>query len=153
MDTIFEQFTVWHWLVFGGIFLILELTTCSGFLLWIGIASFLVGGIVYFLPNIIWPWQLLCFSVLSLFSCLLWWRYLKHFNEDNDQPVLNQRASQYIGRTLTLESSIENGRGRVKVGDTLWRVSGEDMPEGTRVEVVSVDGVLLMVKKKVTDED
>lgn len=147
MDILFQEITFWHWLILGGVFLIIELTTCSGFLLWIGIASFLVAILVFFIPDMIWPWQLLWFAFLSLVSCLCWWRYLRNFNEKNDQPALNQRSEQYIGRVLTLESAIENGRGRVKVGDTLWRVVGEDMPEGTRVKVVKVEGVLLHVEK------
>lgn len=147
MDILFQEITFWHWLILGGVFLIIELTTCSGFLLWIGIASFLVAILVFFIPDMIWPWQLLWFAFLSLVSCLCWWRYLRNFNEKNDQPALNQRSEQYIGRVLTLESAIENGRGRVKVGDTLWRVVGEDMPEGTRVKVVRVEGVLLHVEK------
>lgn len=148
MDILLQEITFWHWLVIGGVFLILELTTCSGFLLWIGIASFFVGVLVFFIPDMIWPWQLLWFAFLSLVSCLCWWRYLRNFNERNDQPSLNLRSEQYIGRVLTLVSAIENGRGRVKVGDTLWRVVGEDMPEGTKVIVVKVDGVLLYVEKK-----
>lgn len=147
MDILFQEITFWHWLILGGVFLIVELTTCSGFLLWIGIASFLVAILVFFIPDMIWPWQLLWFAFLSLVSCLCWWRYLRNFNEKNDQPALNQRSEQYIGRVLTLESAIENGRGRVKVGDTLWRVVGEDMPEGTKVQVVRVEGVLLHVEK------
>jgi len=35
----------------------------------------------------------------------------------------------------------------VKVDDSTWRVEGEDLPEGTKVRVISVDGVVLKVEK------
>lgn len=40
-----------------------------------------------------------------------------------------------IGRTATLAEPIREGRGRIQLGDTLWRVSGPDLPAGTRVKV------------------
>lgn len=139
--------TFWHWFIFGGIFLILELTTGSGFFLWIGVSALFLGVIVFIIPTMIWPWQVLLWSILSLITILIWWRYLRGVTEVNDQPVLNQRARQYLGRTLTLETAIENGRGRVKIGDTIWRVAGEDMAQGEKVEVIDVEGVILHVKK------
>ncbi|HMM65109.1 MAG TPA: NfeD family protein, partial [Mesorhizobium sp.] len=42
---------------------------------------------------------------------------------------------QLIGRTATLAEPIREGRGRIQLGDTLWRVSGPDLPAGTRVRV------------------
>ncbi len=147
MDSLLTDVGFWHWLILGGVLLILELTTGGGFLLWVGIAAFFVAALMFAMPSLIWPWQLVWFALLSLGSCLVWWRYLRGCTEKNDQPMLNRRAEQYIGRVLTLETDIENGRGRVKVGDTIWRVCGEDMPAGTKVEVKSVDGVLLNVEK------
>jgi membrane protein implicated in regulation of membrane protease activity len=40
-----------------------------------------------------------------------------------------------IGRTATLAEPISNGRGRIRLGDTLWRVSGPDLPAGAQVRV------------------
>jgi membrane protein implicated in regulation of membrane protease activity len=42
-----------------------------------------------------------------------------------------------VGKLATLAEPIKNGRGRIKLGDTLWRVSGPDLPAGTQVRVVS----------------
>jgi hypothetical protein len=38
-----------------------------------------------------------------------------------------------------------DGRGRLKVGDTVWLIEGPDLPVGTRVQVTSVDNTLLRV--------
>ena len=35
-------------------------------------------------------------------------------------PKLNDRAARLIGQIVTVESAIENGKGRVKVGDGVW---------------------------------
>jgi membrane protein implicated in regulation of membrane protease activity len=46
-----------------------------------------------------------------------------------------------IGRTATLAEPIREGRGRIQSGDTLWRVSGPDLPAGTRVKVVGANDI------------
>jgi len=61
------------------------------------------------------------------------------------RPHLNRRAEGYIGRTFTLERPIVDGRGRLRVDDTMWLVEGPDLPAGTRVQVTSVNNTLLRV--------
>ena len=137
----------WHWLILGGILLLLELLTGGGFLFWIGIAAAVIGVVLWLIPTISFPVQLILFALSALAACISWWVYLRKNPQQNDQPALNRRSEQYIGRILVLESAIENGRGRVKIGDSLWRVSGNDLPVGTRVKVLAVDGVILLVEK------
>ena len=64
----------------------------------------------------------------------------------SDQPDLNRRAEQLIGRVLLLEEAIEGGRGKVRVGDTLWLAEGADLPAGTRVKVTGVRRDALQVE-------
>ena len=72
--------------------------------------------------------------------------WFRKYPEETDQPNLNRRGEQYIGRSFTLETAIDNGVGRVRVGDSLWRAVGDDMPAGSRVKVVGVDGASLKVE-------
>ena len=65
----------------------------------------------------------------------------------SDQPDLNRRADQLIGRVLLLEEAIEAGRGKVRVGDTLWLAEGADLPAGTRVQVTGVRRDALLVER------
>ncbi len=65
---------------------------------------------------------------------------------DTDQPLLNQRERQLVGRTATLEEPIVEGRGRIRLGDTLWRVSGPDLPVGARVRVIAAENGELAVE-------
>lgn len=147
MDAIFLQLTPWHWLGLGLFFLVLELLTGGGFLLWIGIAAGLVGILLWFVPSLFWAWQWVIFAVLTVVSAVLWWKYLQKRPIHSDQPMLNRRSAQYIGREVILEEPIQNGRGRVHLDDSQWPVVGVDMPKGTKVRVVDVDGILLKVEK------
>ena len=47
---------------------------------------------------------------------------------------------------LTLDQAIVGGRGRVRIGDSSWIAEGPDLPAGTRVRVVAVEGVVLKVQ-------
>ncbi|HEU4987360.1 MAG TPA: NfeD family protein, partial [Rhizobiaceae bacterium] len=82
--------------------------------------------------------------LLSLVSAFAGKRLLGHRSADEtDQPLLNQRAEQLVGRTARLEEAIAEGYGRIRLGDTLWRVTGPDLPVGTRVRVTAArDGTL-----------
>ena len=64
----------------------------------------------------------------------------------SDEPDLNRRGSQYVGRVVALDSAIETGRGRVRLGDTVWTVEGPDLPESTPVRIVGSDGAVLRVE-------
>jgi membrane protein implicated in regulation of membrane protease activity len=59
---------------------------------------------------------------------------------------LNRRAEQLIGGRYVLIEAIVNGRGKARVGDGQWLVSGPDLPEGSTVEVVAVEGTTLKVR-------
>jgi inner membrane protein len=65
----------------------------------------------------------------------------------SDLPDLNRRANQIVGRVLLLEEAIEGGRGKVRVGDTLWLTEGPELPAGSRVKVTSAKRDLLVVEQ------
>ena len=64
-----------------------------------------------------------------------------------EDPDLNRRGTQYIGRVVPLFEAIETGRGRVRLGDTVWTVEGPELPQGTRVRIVGCDGAVLQVEE------
>lgn len=65
---------------------------------------------------------------------------------ESDQPDLNRRAAQIEGRIVTVAETIGGGRGKVRVGDTLWAAEGPDMSAGRLVRIVSTKGVVLVVE-------
>ena len=136
----------WDWLALGGLLLICEVFGAGGYLLWLGLAALATGALSLVFPAGSGLWQALLFAVLALVCVGLWWRYQPRHRRDPAAPELNQRGRELIGRTLSLHEPIVGGRGKVKVGDSLWLVSGPDLPQGTSVRVVDQDGVLLKVE-------
>ena len=63
-----------------------------------------------------------------------------------DQPDLNRRPAQLVGRVGVVEEAIAHGRGRVRIGDTLWLAEGPDAPAGTKVLVTAAQGAVLRVE-------
>ena len=128
----------WNWMVLGFVLLVAEILAPGVFLIWIGIAALLIGAASLLLWDAaFWTWQVqvLAFLVLALVSAYAGKRFFSSQHAKSDQPLLNRRGDQMIGRTATLAEPIREGRGRIQLGDTLWRVSGPDLPAGTRVKV------------------
>ena len=135
----------WHWWVAGVVFLILEMLAPGIFFLWLGVAAIIVGLLLWVLP-MAWEIQLVAFAILSVGSLVLYRWYLGQHPIETDAPTLNRRGEQYVGEVYVLEEPIVNGFGKVKVGDSLWKVKGADSERGNRVRVVAVDGIILQVE-------
>lgn len=136
----------WYWWVLAVGFLAVELLAPGFFFLWLAVSAFVVGSVLLMLPAASFEVQLLLFSVLAVTSILVWRRYVSAKAQESDQPLLNQRGAQYIGRVFNVVTAIENGQGKIKVGDSLWLVRGEDCPVGSKVKVVAVKGAVFEVE-------
>lgn len=140
LSGIFAELGPWNWLVLGFLLLALEIVLPGFFLLWIGIAALLTGAMSLQLWDwAAWTWhvQVLVFLALSLVAAYAGKKMIGSEVDQSDQPLLNRRGAQMIGRTATLTEPITEGRGRIRLGDTMWRVSGPDLPAGTRVRVTA----------------
>jgi inner membrane protein len=135
----------WAWIVAGLVLLALELVVPGGFLLWMGISG-IVTGVAALFWVIGWPLQWLIFGLLSLVSIVLWVRWTRSRPTPTDRPYLNRRAEHLLGQEAVLEQAIEQGFGRVVLGDTVWRVSGTDLPAGHKVRIVGHEGAVLKVE-------
>jgi membrane protein implicated in regulation of membrane protease activity len=148
MSSYFVSLGHWNWFILGAVLLAIEIMAPGSFMLWFGLSAIAVGLISL---AIVWPWQaqLITFAVLSLVSLIVWRRFGRKVDDTSDQPFLNRRAQEFVGRIFTLEKPIEDGAGSVRVGDTVWRVSGPDTPAGSRVKVLRTDGGTLVVDRTV----
>ena len=146
MGELFPFFGNWAWWILACVLLILELMAPGVFLVWLGVAAAAVG-VVELVFDMPWQVEIAVFSVLSLVLVLVarpW--VLKRQQIDTDQPHLNQRMMEYVGHKFILEKAIVNGRGSIRIDDTLWDVIGEeDQKAGTWVRVTDVDGLRLRV--------
>ncbi|NQZ54859.1 MAG: NfeD family protein [Piscirickettsiaceae bacterium] len=136
----------WHWWVFAVALVIIEILAPSFFALWLAIAAFVTGLALFIMPELQWQTQVLMFAVLSVISIIAWRRYYSINPIETDQPMLNRRGEQYIGRVITLTMPIEDGHGKVQVDDSTWKIEGEDCPAGTKIKVVNVDNVVFQVE-------
>jgi len=138
IDRIVSELGPWNWMVLGFVLLVMEIVAPGVFMLWIGIAALIIGAVSLIIWDAaFWTWQVqvLAFLILSLVSAYIGKRLVGGRHEDADQPLLNRRGAQMVGKLATLVEPIKDGRGRIKLGDTLWRVSGPDLPAGTQVRV------------------
>ena len=60
--------------------------------------------------------------------------------------VLNARGEALVGKMFVLDQPILAGRGRIKLGDGSWIVTGPDMVAGAKVRVAAVSGTELRVE-------
>ena len=134
----------WNWMILAAVLFVLELTAPGIFLMWFGVAA-AATALLVFRYDIAWQWQLIWFCGLSLASVLLAAKYLRKHPLESERPLLNERGVQLIGQSFDLIDPIVNGRGSVKIGDSIWRVAGPELPKGARIKVVGADGTLLKV--------
>jgi inner membrane protein len=144
-----EQFMAvlgqWLWFVVAGVLLVLELSAPGVFFIWLAIAA-AATGLLDIVFDFGWQGELLWFAALSLVSILAGRPLLKRRHVlDSDRPNLNQRMFDYVGKSYVLKEAIVNGRGKVRIDDTLWDVLGPDLPAGSQVLVTGVDGLRLTV--------
>ena len=136
----------WFWWGLALLLFAAEALVPGAFLLWLGFAAVATALLVLVLPlDPALQWFL--FGVLGLLSVAVGWRMRGRLNRaPDDHATLNRRGAQLLGQVYPLESAIVDGRGRLKIGDAFWRAEGADLPAGTRVRVVAVDGGVLKVE-------
>lgn len=138
--------STWFWWAVAAALFALEALMPGTFMLWLGFAAVATALLHLLLPGMDPTWQWFVFSLLSLVAVAAGWQWRRRFPpRTSDQPLLNRRSEQLVGRVFPLESAIVDGQGRVKIGDAFWTCSGPDQPAGTRVRVIGVDGMSLRV--------
>jgi membrane protein implicated in regulation of membrane protease activity len=112
---------------------------------WLGLGFGIAGaiGVVHNTPS---GWWMLAVGVAMIAAdIVIDFVFARSRFSESDEPDLNRRAVQLVGRVLVVEEAIENGRGKVRVGDTLWAAEGPDTAAGKEVDVLSVQGTVLRV--------
>lgn len=147
MDAFAENPALW-WLSAGVFMLVLEVLGTTLFFLWFSGAMFVTALVTWLLgpsPAI----QGLVFAVATVFALLGWQRFrpLQKMEGRVAASGLNNRLSGFVGRELVLTEAIVNGQGRVHLDDTYWTAVGEDMPAGTHVRIVALDGMRFRLER------
>jgi len=135
----------WHWWILAALLAAVEAMAPGIFFIWFGAAAAIVGLAALILPGMGWEIQVFLFAILAAVAVFIGRRFL-HRRMESPDPALNRRGERYVGRQFTLETAIVNGRGSIKVDDSVWRAEGPELPAGRRVKVVGADGTVLRVE-------
>ena len=148
METLFQHPAGW-WLAIGIALVIVEMVTGTFFFLFLGAGALLVALLTWML-DLGGLAQGLLFGLAALVAVGAWWKLRPNPDDRIEQLAgakgLNTRLGRFVGRETDLLEAIHHGQGRISLDDTLWYVTGEDLPAGTRVRVVGSEGMKLRVE-------
>lgn len=133
----------WIWLIAAGIMLAIELAVPGVFFLWLALAAATVGAVAF-----LWPLDWMVSAPLFAALALVYVYFGRPFygrKSVTDQPNLNQRQYNYVGRTYVLATPLLNGEGKLTIEDTVWDVIGPDMPAGSHVKITGIEGMKLRI--------
>jgi hypothetical protein len=147
MNGMLSGILFWHWWVLALLLIIVEMVAPGFFLVWIGSAAAVTGLVAFAIPSTPWQLQFVIFGVLSISLVVAARYYFRRNPIESADETLNRRGAQYVGRVFSLEEAIVNGIGKVRVGDSVWRAEGPDLPVGERVKVTGVSGTVLKVER------
>ncbi|PVE24625.1 hypothetical protein DC522_09820 [Microvirga sp. KLBC 81] len=141
----FVSLGAWSWLILGVVLIGVELVAPGIFFLWLGLAA-IATGLLDAALDLSWQAAFIVFALLAVAAVVLG-RFVTRSKTQSQQaePYLNQRGQALVGQVFTLETPIKGGEGRIRVGDSSWRVMGADRFKGAKVRVVRVEGSTLVV--------
>ena len=150
-----EQAAWIFWLVLGVVLIIAEVFTLGFVLLWFGIGAVLAAFVGLLGGGFLL--QFLVFAIVSIaltaMSRTIFARYLSHRDEDTLKMGIDSLPGQ-IGM-VTIASQGAMREGAVKVYGSTWTafpIDGEtELTEGEKVEVVSVKGSSIYVRRIVNE--
>jgi membrane protein implicated in regulation of membrane protease activity len=141
-------FNHWFWFILTLVLFGLEMVVPGVIFMWLAFAAIVVGGIVLIDPSMGWEIQFIIFSMLGVVSVFSGRTYLRRNPIVSEDEELNDRGARYIGNKYTVERAMQNGEGKIRIGDTLWLVRGDfEADVGSKVKVIGSDGVVLLVEK------
>jgi membrane protein implicated in regulation of membrane protease activity len=144
-----DAFNPWFWGVAAVIIALLEIVAPGYYLIWIACAAALTA-IAAFAVTLSLSGQLTVFIVASLVCCIAgFFVYRRLMAAAADAPALNQRELELLGAAGTAAEAFTNGRGKARIGDTVWLAEAvDDIPLGAPIVVEAVRGTTLVVGRR-----
>ena len=142
-----ESILWWHWIVFGIMLLIVDMTLATFFILGLGAAAVIVG-VVDLLVMTTFTQELSIWMVLAILIIAGWFKWFRQ------KPLTQSGQSNYRLDTLgTVTEAIEpHSRGKVTfdtpvLGNTTWHATSKiALDANTRVQIVQINGQLIEVE-------
>jgi membrane protein implicated in regulation of membrane protease activity len=136
----------WYWWALAAVLLVFEMLLPGVVFLFLAIGAAAAGFGLLVVSDLSLELQLVLFAVFAVASAVALRPTLRRLQNRTAAAKINARADALIGKTFVLDQPIMAGRGRVKLGDGSWIVTGPDMVARARVRVVAVDGTELKVE-------
>lgn len=136
------------WLILTVGLIIVELCTVNVTTVWFALGA-LAAMAISLLPNSVFWVQLLIFVCVSIIMLLLARKFFLKYIKKAPVPT---NADALIGKVAIVTEAIDNDQncGRVAIEGLTWSarsVDGENVDINEKVEVLSIQGVKLIVKK------
>jgi inner membrane protein len=136
----------WYWLILAAVFGVVEVAMPAMVCIWFAAAAVGAAAIAWLAPALAWEHQALIFAALAIASVVFGRMAFAPAHTRPSGRPLNRRGESYVGRTFTLDGPIADGRGRLRIDDTVWLVAGPDLPAGSRVRITGVESAVLQVE-------
>ena len=133
------------WLSLAALLALAELFVPGVFLIWVAAAAAVTGILSLFIDLTV-AGQLTLFGLSTIFAVLGGRRWYLMHNVESENPLLNDRAAQLVGKTVTIVETVSATSGRVKVADGEWPAKGPDMEKGTVAKVAAVENGVLRLQ-------
>lgn len=146
----------WHWFLLGIALIVLEIFAPSFTIFWFGLAAIVVSAIVWFIPTLALPLQIMIWIILSIIITFAWFKFARPlFNKDHTQAGLPREAT--IGQVgMVIQLLPEHNEVKVRfpmpiLGSDEWicRLL-HPAPVGSRVIVKDILGNQLVVEPHYT---
>jgi membrane protein implicated in regulation of membrane protease activity len=134
----------WAWIVLAGGLALAEMALPSSYLMWIALGAAVTG--IAATGGMVFEGQLAVFATATAVSCIGGYFVYRRMQSDRGAGVpLNAPRQSMVGARGTVYQAFFDGRGKVRIGDTVWLADGPDLTEGTPVVVRRVRGTRLEV--------
>lgn len=139
----------WAWIVLAGALALAEMALPGSYLMWIALGA-AITGLAAAITGMVLEGQLAVFAVATALSCIGgYFVYRGKEWEHGGEVPLNAPRRSMVGARGTVCQTIVNGRGKVRIGDTVWLADGPDLAEGAPVIVAGVRGTRLEVARQI----
>lgn len=134
------------WLIISGVFFVLEMLTVGFLVFWLAIGALFAMVVSLFTNNL-----MIQTAVFVISSTLLLFLTKPLVKKISCSDKIKTNAYSIIGKNgiVLREINVQKGIGQVKIGTETWTAKSKDetsIPEGTKVEVVEINGVKVIVK-------
>jgi len=138
----------WAWAAFAGVVSLAEFHLPGTYLVWVGLGAAITAALDAIFGGLALETQLLLFAGGTAASCFLgYFVYRAVGRFPAEETRLNRRDQLMIGEQGKVSDDFVHGRGKVRLGDTVWLAEGPDLPRDASVVVTAVRGARLIVRR------